>query len=76
MATNIVANNDFCLGLSALFYVPFNRIHFSEFRCPRSLTNLARDSLGQRTLVYFVRGNNAVQLTSCLTGLDSAVLLN
>ena len=30
----------------------------------------------QRTLSYFVRGNNTVQLTSCLIGLDSAVLLN
>ena len=30
----------------------------------------------QRTLTYFVRGNISVWLTSCLTGLDSAVLLN
>ena len=30
----------------------------------------------QRTLTYFVRGNITVWLTSCLTGLDSAVLLN
>ena len=30
----------------------------------------------QRTLTYFVRGNITVPLTSCLTGLDSAVLLN
>ena len=28
----------------------------------------------QRTLIYFVRGN--ITLTSCLTGLDSAVLSN
>ena len=32
--------------------------------------------LKQRTLTYFVRGNITVRLTSCLTGLDSAVLLN
>ena len=30
----------------------------------------------QRTLTYFIRGNITVRLTSCLTGLDSAVLLN
>ena len=30
----------------------------------------------QRTLTYFVRGNITEWLTSCLTGLDSAVLLN
>ena len=30
----------------------------------------------QRTLTYFVKGNITVQLTSCLTGLDSAFLLN
>ena len=30
----------------------------------------------QRTLTYFVRGNITVWLTSCLTGLDSAVWLN
>ena len=30
----------------------------------------------QRTLTYFVGGNITVFLTSCLTGLDSAVLLN
>ena len=33
-------------------------------------------TFNQRTLTYFVRGNITVQLTSCLTGLDSAVLLN
>ena len=32
--------------------------------------------LHQRTLTYFVRGNITVRLTSCLTGLDSAILLN
>ena len=30
----------------------------------------------QRTLTYVVRGNIIVRLTSCLTGLESAVLLN
>ena len=29
----------------------------------------------QRTLTYFVRGSISVQLTSCLTGLNSAALL-
>ena len=33
-------------------------------------------TLSQRTLTYFIRGNITVQLTSYLTGLDSAVLLN
>ena len=35
-----------------------------------------KDEFVQRTLTYFVRGNITVRLTSCLTGLDSAVLLN
>ena len=39
-------------------------------------SELGRLNTNQRTLIYFVRGNITVQLTSCLTGLDSAVLLN
>ena len=32
--------------------------------------------ISQRKLTYFLRGNITVRLTYCLTGLDSAVLLN
>ena len=41
----------------------------------RSLAEL-EFSIDQRTLTYLVRGNITVCLTSCFTGLDSAVWLN
>ena len=47
---------------------------YASLRLEFMLTCVQR--LEQRTLTYFVRGNITVWLTSCLTGLDSAVLLN
>ena len=40
-----------------------------------TLTTLHLQVLSQRTLTYFVRGSITIQLTSCLTGVDSAALL-
>ena len=40
-----------------------------------TLTTLHLRVLSQRTLTYFVRGSITIQLTSCLTGVDSAALL-
>ena len=40
--------------------------------CPQPLSGL----IEQKTLTYFIRGSITVQLTSCLTGLDSTKLVN
>ena len=45
-------------------------------RVPNPVYVIRNIIFNQRTLTYFARGSITVQLTSCLTCLDSAVLLN
>ena len=43
---------------------------------PASCATWAANAFSQRTLAYFLRGSITVQLTSCLTGLDSTKQVN
>ena len=61
---------DVVSSLLLLYYLPSALLNVCPF--PLSITCTLR----QTTLTYFVRGNITVLLTSCLTGLDSAILLN